>query len=180
VTLLEGRAKYVRGKPYKSSEVSVYRSSSTYDDSTGGYIWESWYGSAALEPGDYQLDSRLRSAQIEAAVTLFGNRCVEGPYIETEDGISYEVTCTDLGTIDVVAAVSWTGQGATYRYSYRDRSSSSDGYRGAYGYSSTARDADVTGSVIGGGWVIDMDDAYGTLQKDSSRYMTIYRGILAY
>ena len=180
VALFDGRAKYARGKPYKSSEVSVYRSSSTYDDATGIYTWESWYGSTPLEPGNYQLDTRLRSARVDTSVTLFGNRCEEGPYIEIEDGYSYEVTCTDLGPIDVVADVNWTGQGPTYRYSYTDRSSSSDGYRTNYGYSTTARDADVTGSVVGTAWSIDMDNAYGTIQKDSNRYMTIYRGIIAY
>ena len=181
VTLFEGRSKFSRGKPYQSSEVAVSRSSSSYDDATGSYTWESWYGSVPLERGSYQLDTKMRSAQIQA--TLFGYRCVEGPYVEIEDGISYEVECTDLGTTEVTAAVTWTGQGATYRYSYRDRSASSDGYRASYGYSATARDADVTGSVIGDHpfiGSIDMDDAYGTLQRDAGRFMTIYRGVLAY
>ena len=180
VALFDGSAKYARGKPYKSSEVSIFRSSSSYDESTGIYSWESWYGSAALEAGTYQLDPRLRSARIGTSVTMFGNRCEEGPYVETEDGLSYEVTCWDLDPIEVSAHVSWTGRGPTYRYSYTDRSSSSDGFRGNFGYSATARDADVTGSVVGAPWSADMDNAYGSLQKDSSRYMTIYRGILAY
>ena len=180
VALFEGRAKYVRGAPYKSSEVNVYRSSSSYDDSTGIYTWESWYGSAPLEPGRFELDTKLRSARIDTSVILFGSRCEEGPYIETDDGVSYEVNCTDLGTIEVVAAVTWTGQGPTYRYSYNERSSSSDGYRGTYGYSSTARDAVVTGSIVGTEWSVDMGGAYGTLQKDSNRTMTVFRGLLAY
>ena len=180
VALFDGRAKYARGKPYKSSEVSIYRSSFVYDDSTGINTWESWYGSAPLEPGQYQLDAKLRSAWIETSVTLFGYRCEEGPYVETEDGVSYEVNCADLATIDVAAAVNWTGQGPTYRYSYTDRSSSADGYRTNSGYSSTARDADVAGSVTGPEWSVDMGNAYGAIQKDSNRYMTIYRGILAY
>jgi hypothetical protein len=115
VSLFDGSAKYVRGKPYKSSEVSIYRSSSTYDDSTGIYTSESWYGFAVLEPGNHQLDPKLRSARIGTTVTLIGSRCEEGPYVETEDGFSYEVTCTDLGAIEVVADVNWTGQGPTYR-----------------------------------------------------------------
>jgi len=180
VALFDGRAKFARGKPYKSSEVSVYRSSSTYDDSTGVYTSESWYGSAPLEPGAYQLDTKLRSAWIDTSVTLFGTRCEEGPYVETEDVVSYEVTCTDLDPIEVTAEVNWTGQGPTYRYSYTDRSSSSDGYRTNYGSSSTARDADVTGRVVGTQWTADMDNAYGTIQKDSNRYMTVFRGIIAY
>ena len=77
--------------------------------------------------------------------------------------------------------MTWTGQGQTYRYSYTDRSSSSDGYRGTYGYSSTARDAVVTGHVDAGAeWFVDMGGAYGTIQKDSNRTMTIFRGLLAY
>ncbi|MFW2340738.1 MAG: hypothetical protein ACN4GK_11850 [Acidimicrobiia bacterium] len=180
VALFDGRAKYVRGAPYKSSEVNVYRSSSSYDDSTGIYIWESWYGSAPLELGRFELDTKLRSARIDTSVILFGSRCEEGPYNETDDGVSYEVNCTDLGAIEVVAAVTWTGQGPTYRYSYNERSSSSDGYRGTYGYSSTARDAVVIGSIVGTEWSVDMGGAYGTLQKDSNRTMTVFRGLLAY
>lgn len=180
VSLFDGRSKYARGKPYKSSEVSVYRSSSTYDDSTGIYTSEWWYGFAPLEPGSSQLDTRLRSAGIDTTLTMYGSKCEEGPYVETDDGLSYEVTCTDLGQIEVAAAVTWTGQGPTYRYSYTDRSSSPDGYRTNYGSSSTARDADVAGSVVGPEWSVDMNNAFGTIQKDSSRYMTVYRGILAF
>ncbi len=180
VTLFDGRSKYARGKPYSSSEVSVYRSSSTYDDDTGINISESWYGFATLEPGNHQLDAKLRSAWVDTTVELFGYRCEEGPYVETEGGVSYEVTCVDLGSMEVTADVTWTGQGPTYRYSYRDRSSSSDGYRTNYGSSSTARDANITGQVGGTRWSVDMDNAYGTIQKDSSRYMTVYRGIIAY
>ena len=80
----------------------------------------------------------------------------------------------------MAADVNWTGQGPTYRYSYTERSSSSDGFRGNYGSSATARDADVTGDLVSAEWSVDMDDAYGTIHKDSNRYMTIYRGILAY
>jgi len=180
VTLFDGTAKFGRGKPYTSSEVSIYRSTSTYDESTGIYVWEDWYGFAPLEAGNHQIDTRLRSAWVDTTVTLFGSRCEEGPYVETEDGSYYEVTCTELGPIDIVAEVSWAGQGPTYRYSYAERSSSSGGYRGNYGSSQTARDADVTGSIVGTEWSADMDNAYGNLLKDSTRYMTIYRGILAY
>ncbi len=180
VSLFDGRSKYARGKPYKSSEVSVYRSVWVYDDATGIYTSEWWYGFAALEAGNSHLDNRLRSAGIDTTVTMFGTRCQEGPYVETDDGVTYEVNCSELGTIEVAAAVNWTGQGSTYRYSYTDRSSSSDGYRTNYGYSSTARDADIAGSVVGPEWSVDMDNAYGTIQKDSNRYMTVYRGILAF
>ena len=176
VWLFDGRAKYARGKPYVSSEVSVYRSTSAYDEASGVYTWESWYGSAPLEAGSYQLDSKLRRAWVDSSVTMFGVRCEEGPYVETQDGVVYEVACTDLDPIDVVVDVTWTGQGSTYRYSYTDRSSSPDGYRTSYGYGSTARDADVAGDVVGPEWSADMDDATGTIQKDSNRYMTVYRG----
>ena len=180
VSLFDGQSKFARGKPYKSSEASVYRSTGMYDESTGIYISEWWYGFAPLEPGNSYLDSKLRGAGLNASITMFGTRCEEGPYVETEDGMSYEVNCTDLGEIEVAAAVNWAGQGSTYRYSYSDRSSSSDGYRTNYGSTTTARDADVTGSVVGPEWSVDMDNAFGTIQKDSSHYMTVYRGILAY
>lgn len=179
VTLFDGRSKYMRGKPFKSSEVSVSRYTSMYDDATGIYTSEWWYGSGPLEPGSSQLDTRLRSASVDTMVTMFGSRCEEGPYVETEDGVVYEVVCTDLGPIEVSAAVTWTGQGSTYRYSYTDRSSSSDGYRTNFGYSATARDANVDGSVVGPEWSVDMDSAHGTIQNDSNRYMTVYRGIAA-
>lgn len=180
VSLFDGQAKYAKGKPYKSSEVSVYRSSSSYDDSTGVYTWESWFGFAPLEPGSSQLDARLRSASVDMAVTLFGYSCQEGPYEETDEGVSYTVDCSDLGSMDVMVDVSWTGQGSTYRYSYTDRSSTNDGYRALYASSTTARDASVAGDVVGEGWSTDMDGAFGTLQRDSNRTMTMYRGIYAY
>lgn len=180
VALFDGRYKYARGKPFKSSEVSVYRSTSSYDDATGIYTWEWWYGSGPLEPGSSQLDTRLRSAGVDAVVTMFGTRCEEGPYVETEDGVFYEVDCSDLGPIEVAAVVTWAGQGPTYRYSYTDRSSSSGGYRTNYGYSATARDANVSGSVVGPEWSVNMNNAYGTIQNDSNRYMTVYRGMIAY
>jgi hypothetical protein len=180
VSLFDGRSKFANGKPYKSSEASVYRSTSMYDESEGTYISEWWYGFAPLDPGNSHLDSKLRSASIDTTVTMLGTRCEEGPYVETDDGVAYEVTCTELGTIEVAVAVNWTGQGSTYRYSYTDRSSSSDGYRTNSGYSSTARNADVAGSVVGPEWSVDMDNASGTIQKDSNRYMTVYRGILAF
>ncbi len=180
VSVFDGQAKYSKGKPYKSSEVSVYSASSSYDDSTGIYTWESWFGFAPLEPGSSSLDSRLRSASVDTTVTLFGYSCQEGPYEETDDGLSYTVECTDLGSIDVTANVSWTGRGSTYRYSYADRSSTNDGYRALYSSSTTARDATVVGAVAGDGFLVDMDGAFGTLQRDSNRTMTMYRGIYAY
>ena len=180
VALFEGRSKYARGKPFVSSEVSVYRSIWMYDDVTGVYTSEWWYGFGPLEPGNSHIDNRLRSASVDTTVTMFGTRCEEGPYVESEDGVTYEVACTELGSIEVAAAVNWMGQGATYRYSYTDRSSSSDGYRTNYGYSATARDADVAGSVVATEWSVDMGDAFGTIQRDSNRYMTVFRGIVAY
>jgi hypothetical protein len=182
VALFDGSAKYGRGKPYKSSEVMVFQFSSTYDEATGANTSDYWSGSAPLEPGDYQFDRKLRSAQIDTSVTLFGVRCEEGPYTEIDDGVTYEVSCFELDPMEVDVDVLWTGQGPTYRYSFTDRSSSSDGFRGNYVSSAKARDADVAGSLSDGGglWLVDMDDAYGTIHRDSTRYMTIYRGIVAY
>ncbi|MDF1595809.1 MAG: hypothetical protein P1T08_06900, partial [Acidimicrobiia bacterium] len=180
VYLVEGRSKYEKGKPYKMADVNVYSYQSVYDDGEGTYTWESWYGSATLEPGHYQLDSKLRNASVNTTMTLFGQRCVEGPYTEDGDVITWEGSCEDLGAIEVDAAVAWTGQGPTFKYSYNERSSSGDGYRSSYGGSSTARDADVTGTIIGGGWSIDLGGFFGTLMRDSYRSMTVYRGIAAY
>lgn len=180
VYLFAGRAKYAKGKPYTSSEVSVSRSSSSFS-SDGSVTWEWWYGSTTLPQGTSQLDSRLRNARVFAEVTVFGTRCEQPPYEESEDGYSYSGVCTEL-VEDVVVDLTWVGQGSTYRYSYTDRSSSANGYRGNYSSSSTARDADVTGEIASdaNGWNVSMNDAFGTLQRDSSRFMTVYRGIFAY
>lgn len=180
IYLVEGRSKFAKGKPYKMAEVDVYWYQSAYDEGAGTYTWESWYGANALEPGKYQLDAKLRNAWVNTTVTLFGQSCVEGPYVETEEGYEYEVSCEELGPIEVQAAVSWTGQGPNFKYSYNERSTSGDGYRSSYGGSSTARDADVAGTIAGDGLFFDLGDAYGALMKDSNRYMTVYRGISAY
>ncbi len=178
--LFAGRAKYAKGKPYTSSEVSVSRSSSSFSPD-GSVTWEWWYGSTTLPQGIAQVDSRLRNARVRAEVTVFGSRCEQAPYEETEDGYSYSADCTEL-VEEVLVDVTWTGEGSTYRYSYTDRSSSADGYRGHYSFSATARNAYVIGWIESDaeGWDVSMNDAFGTLQRDSSRYMTVYRGIFAY
>lgn len=148
VFLFDGREKVFRQRPFRASQVFVSIFEETFDEETGQFTFTDWSGSAALEPGEFAIDRRLRSAFVEADVTLFGFTCTESDFEDGEEGFGYHVECTELGTADVHVSVVWTGEGPVFTSMFMDRFRT-QGVRFTFRSHSTGRGAEATGSITG-------------------------------
>jgi hypothetical protein len=139
VSLVDGRTQEKGMRPDRFRSIFVDAFDESFDEATGTYSFTGWFGSAELDVGDFSIDKRLRSATVDAEVTLSGETCTDGP-----EGFE----CTDLGEVSVTAEVTWDGEGPVVRT--KDRSADSfDGARFRFYGKVRSREAVVDGGVVG-------------------------------
>lgn len=157
------------GKPSKFSSLFVSSFTETFDEDLGTYTYTEWFGFAELSRDEFSIDRRLRNARVATDLTLQGQTCT-GSF--DEEGETFE--CTDLGTINVTADLTWMGVGGVQRSQYRE-SSTFDGFRLMFRGSFSSRQANVSGGLTGD-VSIDFTGAYGSLGNQTSGDFVMIRG----
>lgn len=178
--LVEGRQKVHRERPFRFAELYFSSFEESFDPDTETFTTTQWFGFTPLEPAQYDFDSKLRHASVDAELTLSGQTCTYGPEEPFEDeagniGFEQSYVCIDLGEETVQAAVEWTGSGPTFKSTYSDRFST-EGIRSRFRVRSTSRDAMAAGSVAGENLFFDMSGAFGFLSKEAAGDMVVFRG----
>lgn len=176
VFVTEGRIKEHQQRPFQSTELFVSSFSECFDEETGEVTHTDWFGQASLTADQFDIDSRLRSAFVDATVLMFGQQCTESEPEENGNGngFHFEVECIELGPEEVEVSVEWTGQGPTFKSRFSDRFST-EGFRVRFTSTSTSREATVEGGVTNELLSFSLDGADGFLSKDSSSDMFVIR-----
>ncbi len=171
----ESQEKYFHGERYQSAYLWFYAYENSYNPATEESTWTNVYGNMELAPGALHVNSQLRSGNVTAEFTLWGETCTQSPSEPDGDGNYWYVTvCTEIGPEAALVDIEWTGTGSAYKYRYTDRSSS-EGWRGRYQSVSTSRNATVVGGVSSATVEYDFSGANGYLSRDSSSSMSVMR-----
>ncbi len=175
INLQEAREKLSQERPIKSAFVFVSLFEESFDEVEGTVTFTDWFGVEELEPSEYSLDRRLRSAHVATSIMLFCQECTEGPFEDTDDGFEFDTECVELEPVEVELDVSWDGTGGVFQNRFMERSSG-DGFRSSFLGRSTSREADVEGGFSDTDLEFDFTGADGFLSRDSSADMLIIRG----
>jgi hypothetical protein len=166
VNLFDGRS-HQEGKPSKFSSLFVSMFEETFDEEAGTFTFTDWFGNAELGRDQFAIDKKLKTAWVLADLTLQGQTCT-GSF--EFDGFE----CTDLGTVDVTADVVWDGIGGIQKSQFREKTTV-DGIRFMFRGNTSSRNADVSGG-LSGDLIVDLNDAFGSLNSQSTGDFFMFRG----
>jgi len=167
VNLIDGQSNE-GGKPSKFSSLIVSEFTETIDEVAEVVTVVEWFGFADLSHDQFAIDKKLKTAWVDADITLEGSECT----FSFDEG---EPECESLGSVEATAGLTWDGFGGTSKSRFSEKSSF-DGVRVRFSSSFTTRQADVSGGVSNG-FSIDFSEAFGSLNQQSSGEFVMIRGL---
>ena len=139
--LTNGRAKFGKGKPTRGPALEVFHFAEEFDPVTETFTVTDFFGFTTLSDSQFHIDRKLRSASVDADLTLEGSRCVF-------DDDSDEGEDCEFFTADVAVSITWDGVGSITRSRFSHRESGDD-FRFTFRSRTTSREALADGSITG-------------------------------
>lgn len=168
VGLVDGRSKFGPGRPIAEATVDLFHITEEFDPATETVTVTEMFGFTTLDPSQFGIDRRLRSAFVDADLTLDGSRCVFSG--DPDDG---EADC-EFFTADVTVSVTWTGEGGIVRDRFMERVQGDD-FRFTLHFRGASRDATANGSVTGDVDLVSGPAQFAVIAKEASSVMEWFR-----
>lgn len=168
VGLVDGRSKFGPGRPIAEATLDLFHVTEEFDPATETVTVTEMFGFTTLDPNQFGIDRRLRSAFVDAELTLDGSRCVFTG--DVDDG---EAECESF-TADVTVSVTWIGEGGIVRDRFIERVQGDD-FRFTLHFQGASRDATADGSVTGEVDLVSGPAQFATIAKEASSVMEWFR-----
>jgi hypothetical protein len=164
----EDGSKFGPGRPIAEATLDLFHVTEEFDPATETVTVTEMFGFTTLDPNQFGIDRRLRSAFVDAELTLDGSRCVFTG--DVDDG---EAECESF-TADVTVSVTWIGEGGIVRDRFIERVQGDD-FRFTLHFQGASRDATADGSVTGEVDLVSGPAQFATIAKEASSVMEWFR-----